>query len=65
MLVNESASPIPSAKGVSGNVFDKIVLNDQAEIHHLTINIGIATAQHRQQSLSRRTTQSGKQAENL
>lgn len=52
--MNESSSFMPSPKRSSGagNILDKIVLSDQAVIHNITINVGTATGEHRQQSLS-------------
>ena len=65
--MSDSPTPIPSAKRLSENVLDKIVLNDQAVIHHLTISVSTATAQHHQQSLSTcaSISQSADQAQNL
>ena len=52
--MNDSPKLGPSPKRPCGDVLDKIVLNDQAVIHSLTINVGTTTAlaQHNQQSLS-------------
>ena len=42
----------PHGTADGGRVFDKIVLNDHAVIHHLTINVGTTTELQQQQLVS-------------